>query len=124
MTEQVSLYEAVGGQATFARLVDRFYAAVAADPVLRPMHPEDLTGARQRMTAFLVQYWGGPKDYSDLRGHPRLRMRHATFQIDLQARDRWLAAMRTALDHLALPEEQDRTLWHYLQRTAHTLVNQ
>lgn len=75
------------------------------------------------MTNFLIQYWGGPKQYSAQRGHPRLRMRHVPFSIDLDARDRWLAAMRTALDELALPAHHDAILWTYLERAAHSLVN-
>lgn len=125
MTHEETLYEAVGGQATFARLVDRFYTAVATDPVLRPMYPEDDLGpAAERMTSFLAQYWGGPKQYTAHRGHPRLRIRHAPFKIDVDARDRWLAAMRTALDELALPARHEAALWSYLQRAARTLVNQ
>jgi hemoglobin len=96
VTDAQSLYEAVGGQDTFVRLVDRFYVGVATDPVLRAMYPADLGPARERMTAFLTQYWGGPRAYSDLRGHPRLRKRHAAFRMDADTRTRWLAHMRTA----------------------------
>ncbi len=74
----ISFYDEVGGHDTFVRLVDVFYSGVADDPVLRPMYPEeDLGPARERLTLFLEQYWGGPTTYSQERGHPRLRMRHA-----------------------------------------------
>ena len=80
--QEQSFYQAVGGSDTFRRLVARFYSGVADDPVLRPMYPEeDLGPATQRLTGFLEQYWGGPTTYSQERGHPRLRMRHAPFQI-------------------------------------------
>ena len=46
------------------------------------------------MSAFLAQYWGGARDYSELRGHPRLRMRHAAFRMDADTGDRWLRHMR------------------------------
>src|SRR5664280_786114 len=103
----VSFYDAVGGAETFRFLVARFYAGVATDPELRPLYPEpDLSGAQERLRMFLVQYWGGPRTYSQLRGHPRLRMRHAGFAIGPAQRDAWLRHMRAALDSLALPPER------------------
>lgn len=97
-----SLYERVGGFAFFERLVDVFYEGVAEDPVLLPLYPEapDVTGARRRLTLFLVQYWGGPTTYSDERGHPRLRMRHMPFPIGPAARDAWLHHMGRAVDEV------------------------
>src|SRR3954465_14452445 len=94
-----TLYDAVGGIGFFERLVDSFYDGVATDPVLLRLYPEapDLTGARHRLTLFLVQYWGGPTPYSDERGHPRLRMRHMRFHIGSEERDRWLAHMSAAV---------------------------
>src|SRR5205085_6540256 len=81
---QTSVYEAAGGEAAFTRLIDRFYDAVAVDPVLRPLYPDDpeqFAAAREHLRLFLIQYWGGPGWYSERRGHPRLRMRHAPFAI-------------------------------------------
>src|SRR5689334_9655252 len=81
--QQQTFYELVGGEETFRRLVHRFYEGVAEDPELRAMYPEeDLGPAEERFTLFLIQYWGGPTTYSDNRGHPRLRMRHAPFAVD------------------------------------------
>lgn len=122
--EAPTFYDQVGGHATFVRLVDRFYAGVAQDDLLRPMYPEaDLGPARERLLMFLEQYWGGPTTYSQQRGHPRLRMRHAPFRITPAARDRWLALMRAAVDELALPPLQEATLWDYLDRAATAMVN-
>jgi hemoglobin len=119
-----NFWEQIGGRATFEKLVRGFYAGVRTDEVLWPMYPEhDLEGAIQRLTGFLEQYWGGPGTYSEQRGHPRLRMRHAAFHVNPDARDRWLTHMRTALDDLALPPLQDATLWAYLERAAHAMVN-
>ena len=100
---EVSVYETAGGAPFFTRLVDAFYAHVAADDVLLRLYPDpvDLGPARERLTLFLIQYWGGPTTYSDARGHPRLRMRHAPFAIGERERDHWLAAMTAALDELA-----------------------
>ena len=119
-----NFYEQVGGHETFQLLVSTFYRGVADDPVLRPMYPEqDLGPASERLLLFLEQYWGGPTTYSAERGHPRLRMRHAPFKVNPHARDRWLAHMRAALDMLELPPLQDATLWSYLERAAHAMVN-
>ena len=119
-----TFYAAVGGEETFRRLVDTFYAGVAEDPELRALYPEDdLRPAAERLRMFLIQYWGGPGTYSQLRGHPRLRMRHAPFAIDAAARDAWLRHMRTALDSLDLPAGYARPLWDYLQSAAESLRN-
>lgn len=124
MTEASTFYEQVGGHETFERLVRRFYEGVAADPVLRPMYPDDeLEGAIWRLTAFLEQYWGGPGTYSEQRGHPRLRMRHNPFHVNPDARDRWLGHMRSAVESLALSPLHEATLWDYLERAAFAMVN-
>ena len=119
-----TFYAAVGGEDTFRRLVKAFYAGVADDAVLRPLYPEDDLGpAEERLRMFLIQYWGGPGTYSELRGHPRLRMRHAPFAIGVAARDAWLARMRTALDSLDLAPAYEHTLWEYLRSAADSLRN-
>jgi hemoglobin len=119
-----SLYDEVGGAAVFRAIVDRFYAGVALDPVLRPLYPEeDLTGARQRLTGFLVQYWGGPGTYSEQRGHPRLRMRHAEWAIGDRERAAWLGHMREAVDSVELSDEARAAIWDHLERAAWSLVN-
>ena len=119
-----TFFDAVGGEPTFRRLVDKFYEGVAGDPLLKPMYPEeDLGPAADRLTLFLMQYWGGPSTYSDERGHPRLRMRHAPFRVDTGARDAWLHHMRVAVDSLGLPEPHRTTLWDYLERAAYFMVN-
>ncbi|MEU4092982.1 globin [Streptomyces sp. NPDC026673] len=122
--EQQTFFEAVGGEPTFRRLVRRFYDGVAEDPILRPMYPEeDLGPAEERMRLFLMQYWGGPRTYSENRGHPRLRMRHAPFRVDQAAHDAWLARMRTAVDELELEPDHERQLWDYLVYAAASMVN-
>ena len=122
--EPLSFYDEIGGHEVFVRLVDVFYAGVADDEVLRPMYPEeDLGPAKERLLLFLEQYWGGPSTYSQRRGHPRLRMRHAPFAVNPDARDRWLAHMRTAVDALELPPLHEATLWDYLHRAAYAMVN-
>jgi hemoglobin len=125
MREQVTFYEAVGGEETFRRLVARFYQGVAGDPVLRAVYPEeDLADAEERLRLFLIQYWGGPATYNDRRGHPALRMRHARFAIGPAERDAWLRHMTAAIDSLDLPEELSAPLRHYVTTAAHALTNQ
>lgn len=124
---QQSFYDAVGGAGTFHAIVARFYQLVAADANLRPLYPEDdMTGAEQRLRMFLEQYWGGPRTYSERRGHPRLRMRHVPFRIGPAERDAWLRCMQTAvadIDSATLGDEHRRKLLDYLQTAAHALVN-
>ena len=119
-----NLYDEVGGAAVFRAIVDRFYAGVAMDPILRPLYPEeDLSGARARLSGFLIQYWGGPTTYSDQRGHPRLRMRHAGWVIGERERDAWLGHMREAVESVELSDEARAAIWEHLERAAWTLVN-
>jgi len=106
-----SVYDAVGGRPFFVDLVDGFYAGVSADPLLRPMYPEDLAEPRRHLTGFLAQYWGGPSTYSDERGHPRLRMRHAPFAIGDAARDAWLRHMLGSLGTVAAARSTLRRRW-------------
>ena len=120
-----SFYEEIGGEAFFADLVSQFYAQVTVDPILRPMYPEsDLKAAATRLQWFLEQYWGGPTTYQENRGHPRLRMRHAQFHINLAAHDAWINAMRTAVDGMQMRPEHKEQLWGYLEMAAAAMINQ
>ena len=119
-----TFYAEVGGAPVFRALVAHFYAGVKQDPVLAPLYPQDdWEGAEDRLRGFLEQYWGGPTTYSQERGHPRLRMRHAPFAIAEPERDAWLANMRAAVDSLDLTPEQDATLWGYLEMAARSMQN-
>jgi len=119
-----TFYDEIGGLDTIRVIVDTFYEGVATDEVLRPLYPEaDLGPATERFTLFLAQYWGGPTTYSDTRGHPRLRMRHAPFAITPDARDHWLTHFRAGLDKAALTPEQDEKFWDYVTHAAQFMVN-
>ena len=119
-----NFYDDVGGAPVFHTIVARFYEGVRADPVLRPLYPEeDLAPAEERLRMFLEQYWGGPTTYSQQRGHPRLRMRHAPFTVTPAMRDRWLTHMRDAVAEIDLTPQQARELWSYLERAAYSMVN-
>jgi len=119
-----TFYDAIGGYPTIAKIVTRFYEGVATDEVLRPMYPEeDLGPAAERFTMFLAQYWGGPTTYSDRRGHPRLRMRHAPFAVTPRAKEHWLVHFRAGLDEAGLTPEQDAQFWDYVTHAAQFMVN-
>lgn len=124
---QISFFEAVGGQATFHRIVAAFYREVAEDEVLRPLYPEeDLGPAERRLRMFLEQYWGGPRTYSDERGHPRLRMRHHPFKVGPIERDAWLRAMRIAVAEIepeVLDDAHRKQLLDYFEMAANSLMN-
>jgi hemoglobin len=117
-------YTEVGGEPVFRKIVARFYEQVRDDEVLRPLYPEeDLGPAEDRLRMFLEQYWGGPRTYSDQRGHPRLRMRHAPFRVGPVEHDAWLRCMRVAVDEAGLSEVHRRALWAYLEYAAASMVN-
>lgn len=122
-----SLFEAIGGEPMFDRIVSEFYRQVPDDPILGPMYPaDDMDGAEDRLRWFLMQYWGGPQTFNEQRGHPRLRMRHMHFHINPAARERWLVLMGNALETIPeedLPEPARAALWDHMVRVADMLVN-
>lgn len=120
-----NIYELAGGETTFRKLVEGFYGRVAKDPVLRRVYPEeDLSGATERLTLFLIQYWGGPTTYSERRGHPRLRLRHQPFVIGQAERDAWLGHMTAALDSLELAPAVRRAFLDYFETASRAMINQ
>ena len=121
--DEVTVYEAVGGQAFFDDLVHRFYLAVAGDPVLRPLYPEDMGPGERHLALFLGQYWGGPTTYSDQRGHPRLRMRHAPFAVGRAERDAWYGHMAEAVAASGAPAEVADRLLEYFAMAADHMIN-
>jgi hemoglobin len=124
MSAPQDFYAEVGGEKVFPQIVRRFYEQVAEDEVLRPLYPEeDLGPAEVRLRMFLEQYWGGPRTYSEQRGHPRLRMRHGPFRIGPIERDAWLRCMRVAVDEAELDQAHRDQLWQYLEMAATHMVN-
>ncbi len=119
-----TMYDRVGGEPFFQSLVDRFYAGVASDPVLRPLYPEELDAPNEHLRLFLIQYFGGPRTYDERRGHPRLRMRHAPFAIGLAERDAWLRLMLSSLAEAGLDAQDEAEIAEYFRDTATQLINQ
>ena len=119
-----SVYELAGGEKTFRLLVERFYSGVAEDPLLRPIYPEeDLSGATERLSLFLIQYWGGPTTYGAQRGHPRLRLRHQPFGIGQAERDAWLRHMTAAVESLELAPAIRGALLDYFETASTAMIN-
>jgi len=119
-----NVYQAAGGEDTFRLLVQRFYARVADDALLRPLYPEeDLSNAAERLTLFLIQYWGGPSTYNEQRGHPRLRIRHQPFAIGQDERDAWLGHMTAAVDSLNLSPALRKALVDYFETASTAMIN-
>lgn len=119
-----NVFAAAGGEETFRLLVERFYAGVADDALLRPLYPEeDLSSATERLTLFLVQYWGGPSTYNEQRGHPRLRLRHQPFAIGQAERDAWLGHMKAAVDSLELAPVVRKALISYFETASTAMIN-
>lgn len=123
-SEELNIYELVGGLPAFERLVDAFYDAVETDPVLRPLYPQSLDESRLHLGLFLSQFFGGPPDYSMRRGHPRLRARHLPFVIGKRERDAWVAHMLAAIDEAGIEEPARRHMRTYFQDAATFLINQ
>ena len=123
MNDPYTLYDLVGGDETFRRLVNSFYARIEADELLRPMFPADLQPGRERQFLFLTQFFGGPPRYNQRRGHPRLRLRHSPFAIDPPARERWLSHMLAAIDEVRIDEPMRTVMRSYFERSSAMLVN-
>ena len=118
-----SVYEMLGGDEPIRKMVDIFYDKVYQDPVLRPMFPDDMEESKRRQFLFLVQFFGGPRLYSQERGHPRLRMRHFPFAIDRRARDHWLRHMLEAIDEAGIDGLARERMREYFDRSSAFLIN-
>ncbi|NWJ44256.1 MAG: globin [Chloroflexi bacterium] len=121
--QQTTIYEHLGGDELFKKLVDAFYARVEKDPLLRPIFPEDLEPGKKWQFLFITQYFGGPSRYIIERGHPRLRMRHMTFLIDEKIRDAWVNHMLAALEEVGIPEPFKSEMRQYFEETGTSMIN-
>ena len=121
--EEHEVFGAIGEDG-FTRLIAAFYRQIPGDDILGPMYQgRDMAAAEHRLRGFLIYRFGGPQDYIEERGHPRLRMRHVPFVINQAARDRWMTLMKKALDETKLPEAPARVLEMFLDATASAMIN-
>lgn len=115
---------AVCGVTGIREMVAAFYRLVPADELLGPMYPEnDMEGATERLTEFLLFRLGASTRYMETRGHPRLRMRHVPFKIGIAERDRWLDLMFAAMDEVKTPASARFFLDHFFAQIADFLRN-
>lgn len=121
--ETTEIYSRIGQEQPFYDLVEAFYQGVETDLLLRPLYPDDLTGAKRHLAWFFIQRFGGPTHYGDQRGHPRLRMRHVPFRIGPAESAAWLRHMSAAVE--AVPELAPfrEVLGRYFAESAAFLVN-
>lgn len=122
MNTSQTIYELVG-EKQIRLLTSYFYQAVAKNEALKKLYPEDLAPAEERLALFLIQVFGGPETYSEHRGHPRLRMRHAKWKIDAEMRDHWMNAMLLGLDKLQLDTNVKEAMMSYFVKAANHMVN-
>lgn len=122
-TDYRSIYTQAGGDEPFRRLVDIFYRNVEADPVLRPLFPDDLTAGKEYQFLFITQYFGGPERYQAQRGHPRLRMRHMPFIIGVAERDAWVRCMLDAITEVGFAPDVAAAMRTYFEGTATFMMN-
>jgi len=118
-----SMYERLGGMAFFEMLTERFYGRVATDEVLRALYPEDLEAPKRHLCLFLAQFWGGPRDYDELRGSPALRARHQPFRIGAREHDAWIQHMTAAMQDTGIGALEETQLLSYFKSVASHLVN-
>jgi hemoglobin len=121
--EEHEVYAAIGEHG-FERLISAFYRQIPDDDVLGPMYRTgDLAGAEQRLRDFVIFRFGGPQRYIEERGHPRLRMRHAPFEVTAAARDRWMQLMENALAETEMPGEAKQILRAFFDSAATAMIN-
>lgn len=127
MTDQISLYEAIGGEAPLKSLVKEFYDFMDSSPEtagIRAQHQKDLSEAREKLFQFLSGWMGGPSLYIEKYGHPRLRARHLPFAIGLGERDQWLLCMWKALEVVQFPADAEKIFKSSIYRLADHMRNQ
>lgn len=122
--EPTTVFDLAGGEPAFVELIDRFYARVEADDVLRPLYPDDLAPGKHHLALFFMQYWGGGPVYLEQRGHPRLRMRHAPFAITRAAALRWAQHMAEAVRSMGWPAPAEAAMLDYVARFTPAMINE
>jgi hemoglobin len=118
-----TVFERLGGPEPFWRIARAFYARIDRHPQLRPMFPEDLEEPIRNQAEFLIQYFGGPQEYSARKGHPRLRMRHMQFRIGVAERNWWVDTMRGALEDAGIVDPERAEMMRYFEHAATFLIN-
>ena len=124
--DTTTTYERIGGDAAVGKLCDRFYELMASVPQfaeLRAMHPEDLSGSRDKLYMFLSGWFGGPDLFVEKFGHPRLHARHMPFAIGVKERDQWVACRVLAMEDVGIEESIRSKLLENFFNTADFMRN-
>ena len=125
--ETITLYEAIGGDATVRALCSRFYELMDTLPEAarcRAIHPPDLSGSESKFYDYLTGYLGGPPVYVEKYGHPMLRRRHFVAPIGSAERDEWLMCFRRAMDETIINPKLREIIWPPIEKLAHHMQNQ
>lgn len=121
-----SHFERLGGEEVIRKLVDHFYDLMDSVPEyygIRKLHPQDLSGSRQKLFMFLTGWMGGPPLYETAFGHPMLRARHLPFPVGNAERDQWMACMQQAMQEIGIDERTRAELTQSFKRTADHMRN-
>ncbi|TXE13377.1 cyanoglobin [Algoriphagus aquimarinus] len=122
MNTSQTIYDLIGEE-KIRLLTSYFYQEVSKNDALKKLYPDELAPAEERLFLFLLQVFGGPETYSEQRGHPRLRMRHAKWKIDAAMRDHWMNAMLVALDQVELETNIREAMMSYFVKAANHMIN-
>ena len=123
---QATPYERIGGEAGVRKLVHRFYELMDELPEayqVRKLHPESLAGSEQNLFEYLSGWFGGPTMYTDKKGHPRMRQRHAPYAVTPDAKDEWMLCMKQSLAETVADEPFRNQLQANFQALADHMVN-
>jgi hemoglobin len=114
------------GRDNIYRMLEDFYRELGSSSI-RGMFPQDLVRSSQKSAAFFAQLLGGPQEYSDRFGPPRMRSRHLHFRITEAARQEWLACfervLARAVTDYGFPEQHLPGFRRFLQDFSAWMVN-
>jgi hemoglobin len=117
-----SIYQQLGEE-NIRKIAHLFYKGVEDDPLMREMYPKDLAPAEERFALFLIQVFGGPTTYSDQKGHPRLRMRHSPYKVNLKAREHWMQHITDAMNQIEIEDSTKSQMMQYFENASTHMIN-
>ena len=122
--QRQTFYDAIGGYATIARIVDRFYEGVAerrgAPAALPRGGPRPGRGAVPAVPGAVL---GRPDDVLRAARPPAAADAARAVRGDPAAKEHWLLHFRAGLDEAGLTPEQDAQFWDYVTHAAQFMVN-
>jgi len=122
LEDEKSLYERLGSE-NLNKLVNKFYDLVFEDEMIKDLFKSEKEEIKGKQFLFLTQFLGGPPLYSDVYGHPKMRMRHLPHAITEEKAVAWLKCMHAAIATLEIPDSLKSELFERFPRTAFFMVN-